>query len=66
MTAPVIPKQLTDYLRELYAAKDEQRRRDARLSFEEKIAIVLELQEASALIRASRKDRRVKDDSGGL
>ena len=55
MTTPPTPKPLTDYLRDLYAAKDEQRRRDARLPFDEKIAIVLELQEASALIRASRE-----------
>lgn len=54
MTPPLTPKPLTDYLRDLYAAKDEQRRRDARLPFEEKIAIVLELQEASASIRAAR------------
>ena len=49
------PKPLDDYLRELYAAKAEQRRHDARLPFDEKIAIVLELQEASALIRAARR-----------
>jgi hypothetical protein len=48
------PKALADYLGDLFAAKDEQRRRDARLPFEEKIAVVLELQEASALIRAAR------------
>ena len=55
MTMPPAPKPLADYLRDLYAAKEEQRRRDARLPFEEKIAIVLELQEASALIRAARE-----------
>jgi hypothetical protein len=53
ITAPT-PKSLADYLRSLYAAKDAQRRRDAQLPFEEKIAIVLELQEASAMIRAAR------------
>jgi hypothetical protein len=51
------PKPVSEYLRDLYAAKEEQRRRDARLPFEEKIAIVLELREASELIRASRKTR---------
>lgn len=45
------PKPLDQYLRELYAAKQEQRRRDAALAFEEKVEIVLELQEASRLIR---------------
>ena len=55
MTTLPPPKPLADYLRDLYAAKDEQRRRDARLPFDEKIAIVLELQEASALIRAARE-----------
>ena len=61
MTTIPTPKPLADYLRELYAAKDEQRRRDARLPFDEKIAIVLELQEASALMRGARErpgDRR--------
>jgi len=52
---PPTPQSLEDYLRELYAAKEEQRRRDARLPFEEKIAIVLELQEASALMRGARR-----------
>jgi hypothetical protein len=36
---------------ELYAAKQEQRRRDAPLAFEEKVEIVLELQEASRPMR---------------
>ena len=45
------PKPLDQYLRELYAAKQERRRHDAALAFEEKIEIVLELQEASRLIR---------------
>ncbi len=49
------PKRLDDYLRDLYAAKKQQRRADARLSFDDKVAIVLELQEASALIRESRQ-----------
>lgn len=49
-----MPTALADYLRNLYAAKDEQRRQDAQLPFDEKIAIVLELQEASAMIRAAR------------
>jgi uncharacterized membrane protein len=55
MTLPPSPKPLTEYLRELYQAKEQQRRADARLSFDEKIAIVLELQEASALMRAARE-----------
>jgi hypothetical protein len=46
------PKPLDQYLRELYAAKEERRRRDAALPFEEKVEIVLELQEASRLMRA--------------
>jgi hypothetical protein len=45
------PKPLDQYLRELYAAKEERRRRDASLAFEEKVEIVLELQEASRLMR---------------
>ena len=45
------PKPLDEYLRDLFAAKEEQRRRDARLAFEEKVEIVLELQEASRLMR---------------
>lgn len=52
------PKPLDRYLQELYAAKEEQRRRDARLPFEEKIEIVLELQEASRLIREGRSERK--------
>ncbi len=45
------PAPLDQYLRELHAAKAEQRRRDAALPFEEKVEIVLELQEASRLMR---------------
>ena len=48
------PQRIDEDLRELCAAKDEERRRDARLPFEEKIAIVLELQEVSALVRGAR------------
>jgi hypothetical protein len=59
------PKPLDQYLRELYAAKQEQRRRDAALAFEEKVEIVLELHEASRLIRegagAARPPRRARD-----
>ena len=51
MTRPPEAKPLDQYLRELLAAKAERRRLDARLPFEEKVAIVLELQEASRLIR---------------
>jgi hypothetical protein len=51
MTRPPEPKPLGQYLRDLFAAKAERRRLDARLPFEEKVQIVLELQEASRLIR---------------
>ena len=51
MTRPPEPKPLGQYLRDLFAAKTERRRLDARLPFEEKVQIVLELQEASRLIR---------------
>jgi hypothetical protein len=52
------PRPLDRYLRELRVAKQEQRRRDARLPFDEKVEIVLELQEASRLIREGARDRR--------
>jgi hypothetical protein len=59
------PKPLDQYLQELYAAKQERRRRDAALAFEEKVEIVLELQEASRLIRegagAARPQRGARD-----
>jgi len=51
MTRPPEPKPLGQYLRDLFEAKAERRRLDARLPFEEKVQIVLELQEASRLIR---------------
>jgi hypothetical protein len=54
-TAPE-PRPLEQYLRDLWAAKEEQRRRDAGLSFEEKVEIVLELQEASRLMREAARD----------
>jgi hypothetical protein len=56
---PPEPKPLDQYLRDLQAAKLEQRRRDARLPFEDKVEIVLELQEASRLMRegAGRRSR---------
>lgn len=56
VATPPEPKPLDEYLRDLYAAKDEQRRRDARLAFEEKVEIVLELQEASRLMREAARD----------
>ena len=62
MTAPPTPKPVDEYLRELYAAKKQQRRADARLPFDEKIAIVLELQEASAAVRAGGRSRYPVDD----
>jgi hypothetical protein len=40
-----------EYMRRLLQAKAEQRRRDATLSFEEKVEIVLELQEVSRSLR---------------
>jgi len=57
VSAPT-PKPIDECLRDLRAAKDAQRRADARLPFDEKIAIVLELQEASALVRNSRGPAR--------
>jgi hypothetical protein len=51
-------------MKELYAAKQEQRRRDAALGFEEKLEIVLELQEASRLIRAGAVAARPAKGSG--
>lgn len=58
MTRLPEPRPLDRYLRELRAAKQEQRRRDARLPFDEKVEIVLDLQEASRLIREGARDRR--------
>jgi len=46
------PRPIDQYFQELCTAKREQRRHDAALAFEEKVEIVLELQEASRLIRA--------------
>lgn len=67
MSRAPAPKPLDRYLQELYAAKEEQRRRDARLGFEEKVEIVLELQEASRLVREGRHGRNQADgDSGQL
>ncbi len=40
-----------EYLRRLYEAKAEQRKKDAELPFEEKVDIVLALQEASQALR---------------
>jgi hypothetical protein len=40
-----------EYLRRLYEAKAERRKKDAELSFEEKVDIVLALQEASRALR---------------
>jgi hypothetical protein len=50
------PKPLGQYLQDLWAAKQERRQRDASLAFEEKVEIVLELQEASRLMRESARD----------
>jgi hypothetical protein len=60
VTQPPDAKPLDRYLRELLAAKQERRRLDVRLPFEEKVQIVLELQEASRLIRegAAESSRR--------
>ena len=46
MTSPALP---------LWHSDEERRKRDAHLPFEEKIAIVLELQQASALLRAAHR-----------
>ena len=51
-------------MKELHAAKQEQRQRDAALGFEEKVEIVLELQEASRLIRAAAVAARPAKGSG--
>ena len=40
-----------EYLRQLFEAKAEQRRKDADLPFEEKIEVVLALQDASRALR---------------
>ena len=40
-----------EYLRRLFEAKAEQRKKDAALSFEEKVDIVLALQETSRALR---------------
>jgi hypothetical protein len=60
------PKPLDEYLRDPYAAKDEQRRRDARLAFAEKVESVLELQEASRLMREAARDSGRLDRSAGV
>lgn len=59
------PKPLDQYLRDLFAAKQERRRRDAALAFEEKVEIVLGLQEASRLMRegASQASVAGRDDA---
>lgn len=41
------------YLERLGRAKDEQRRKDAELPFEEKVEIVLDLQDASRALRGA-------------
>jgi len=65
---PPEPTPVDQYLRDLHAAKREQRRRDAALPFEEKVEIVLELQEATRLMReggaAARLPRRARDGTG--
>ncbi|MPZ16406.1 MAG: hypothetical protein GEV06_00615 [Luteitalea sp.] len=43
-----------EYLRRLFAAKAPQRRKDAELPFEEKVAIVLALQGVSLALRNAR------------
>ncbi len=42
-----------EYLRRLFAAKADQRRLDAQLSFEQKVDIVLTLQDASRELRGT-------------
>jgi hypothetical protein len=53
MTRPPEPKPLGPYLRDLFVAKAERRRLDARLPFEEKVQIVLELREG--VLESSRR-----------
>lgn len=43
-----------EYLKRLFASKAEQRKKDAELPFEEKVEIVLALQEASRGLRTAR------------
>ena len=45
-----------EYRRRLFAAKADQRRRDAHLSFEQKVEIVLALQEVSREFRDAGRD----------
>lgn len=45
-----------EYVRRLFALKAEQRRRDAALPFEEKVEIVITLQEASRALCAALAD----------
>ena len=45
-----------EYLRRLFEAKAEQRRKDAELPFEDKVEIVLALQDASRALRADAGD----------
>jgi hypothetical protein len=42
-----------EYLRRLFESKAEQRKKDAELPFEEKVEIVLALQDASRALRAA-------------
>jgi hypothetical protein len=53
------PLSKREYLKRLVEAKAEQRRRDAELPFEEKVEIVLALQEVT---RELREARAVDDD----
>jgi len=64
LARPPGPKPLDQYLRDLYAAKQERRRHDAALPFEEKIEIVLELQEASRLLREGAGPARPSRSAG--
>ena len=45
------PLRKEEYLRRLFESKAEQRKKDAELPFEEKVEIVLALQEASRALR---------------
>jgi hypothetical protein len=58
------PQTKEEYRRRLFAAKADQRRRDAHLPFEEKVAIVLALQEASRELRNARLIGLPDDDAG--
>jgi hypothetical protein len=57
------PLSKDEYMRRLVEAKAEQRRKDAALPFEEKVEIVLALQDASRALREGTVVRTPESDS---